>query len=263
VGQFVTTKRGDFYVEQAGADGTPVIVLVAGLGDDHTSWAQIVATLGRTHRCVAFDNRGIGRSPITAGPYVVAELAEDAHELIKTLGVAPVVAVGSSMGGAICQEWALAYPEDMSRLVLTNTWAERDPFLTVLFDHWIRLAQMRAGAELLRSLLLFCHSPDFMRRRPEVIDEFLAGPAPDLSGFAAAAAACREHHVLDRVDRIDHPVLVVAGARDILTPPALSERLAERLPNASLRIIDAAHMVFWEQPAAFTSITEEFLSGAA
>ena len=176
-----------------GPPGAPSIVLVAGLGDDHASWSEIVSALGRSYRCVSFDNRGIGLSPITPGPYLVAELAEDVHAVVAALGAGPVIAVGSSMGGAICQEWVLAHPEDLSLLVLTNTWAERDPFLTVLFDHWIGLAQMGAAAELLRSLLLFCHSPAFLRERPEVIERFLGGPPPDLRGFAAAAAACRPH----------------------------------------------------------------------
>ena len=47
-------------------------------------------------------------------------------------------------------------------------------------------------------------------------------------------------------------MLVVSGTRDILTPPAFSERLAEALPNASLHSLEAAHMLFWEQPQAFT-----------
>ena len=58
-------------------------------------------------------------------------------------------------------------------------------------------------------------------------------------------------------------MLVVSGARDILTRPAFSERLAEALPNASLHSLEAAHMVFWEQPEAFVSIVEEFIATSA
>src|SRR5579859_6142702 len=59
VTELVSTARGQFAVQAAGpADGQPV-VLVAGLGDDHSSWDPILGYLTPAHQCVTFDNRGI------------------------------------------------------------------------------------------------------------------------------------------------------------------------------------------------------------
>src|SRR5215210_2814683 len=87
------------------AQGVP-LMFVAGLGDDHSSWAEPVEVLSQSFRCITFDNRGIGRSVITPGPYSTRSMAEDAEAVAVALGLDAVDAIGSSMGGAICQEWA-------------------------------------------------------------------------------------------------------------------------------------------------------------
>jgi 3-oxoadipate enol-lactonase len=109
-------------------------------------------------------------------------------------------------------------------------------------------------------LLLFCYSPDFLAQHPDVVPAFIDGPAPDLMGFAAAAAACRDHHALDRVQQIALPTLVIGGELDILTRHWFSERLAERIPDVSLTTLRAGHMIFWERPKELVTVVREFLS---
>ena len=172
---------------------------MAGLGDDHASWEPVLPYLAPEYRCVTFDNRGIGLSPITPGPYSVAGLADDVHALHQALQLPPCIAIGSSMGGAICQEWALRYPADVSALVLSNTWGRTDPFLRVLFEHWTSLASEASVDRLLDSLLLFCFSAAYLADHPETVADFRASPPPDLDGFKAAAAACWAHDALPRL----------------------------------------------------------------
>jgi 3-oxoadipate enol-lactonase len=57
------------------------------------------------------------------------------------------------------------------------------------------------------------------------------------------------------------PTLVLCGAEDRITPPALSEELAALIPGARLELIDAAgHVANAEQPAAFNVAVDAFLS---
>lgn len=249
--EFISTAQGRFAVNQTGPwEGRP-IVLVAGLGDDHASWEPVLPYLTPEYRCVTFDNRGIGLSPITPGPYSVAGLAADVHALHQALQLPPCVAIGSSMGGAICQEWALSYPGDVSGLVLSNTWGRTDPFLRVLFEHWTSLADRASVDRLLDSLLLFCFSAAYLADHPDTVVEFRASQAPDLDGFRAAAAACQGHDALPRLGDLAQPALVLAGRHDILTRKELSEELADALPDAQLQLLDAGHMTFWEAPEAW------------
>jgi 3-oxoadipate enol-lactonase len=249
--EFVSTEQGRFAVNDAGPrEGRPV-VLVAGLGDDHASWESVLPYLAPEYRCVTFDNRGIGLSPITPGPYSMAGLAADAHALHQALQLQPCIAIGSSMGGAICQEWALRYPADVTALVLSNTWGRTDPFLRVLFEHWTSLATEASVDHLLDSLLLFSTSAAYLAEHPETVAAFRASPAPDLDGFKAAAAACWAHDTLPRVGEAFQPTLVLAGRHDILTRKELSEELADAIPDAQLQLLDAGHMTFWEAPEAW------------
>ena len=256
--EFVDTDRGSFGYRLTGGDSAQTLVFVAGLGDDMNSWNTVIDGFD-DYQCLVYDNRGIGTSPVTEGPYSIRQMADDAHAIQNALGLSSVVGIGSSMGGAICQEWALQYPGDLSGVVLTNTWAQQQPFCDVIFEHWQSLAANGLSAELIDSLLLFCISPPFLENHPEAIAEFRQMPVPDLRGFHAAAQACRDHDTLARLEQLRQPTLVVGGAYDILTRPELSTRIVEALPDANLTMIDAAHMIFAEDPDAWRRAVRTWL----
>jgi len=239
--------------------GSP-LVFVSGLGDDRRSWASQVAHLSTDHTVVTIDNRGCGDSSVPPGPYSITQLADDVHSVVAALGLTGVAAIGSSMGGAICQRWALEYPSDISRLVITNSWGERTAFTDCLFEHWISLARSGNPEHILQSLLLFSYSPDYLARHPDTVAAFLAAPPPNLEGFVAAAHACLDHDTSAVASAIHQPTLVIGGAFDILTRPALSERLSVRLPRASLRMLPTGHMIFWEMPDEFNQLVREFVT---
>ena len=257
--RIVGTSRGDFLVSEAGPTDAPTLVFVAGLGDDHRSWDAAIDVLSDTYRCVAFDNRGIGGSPVTEGPYTITQLAADAEELATTLGLGTVVGIGSSMGSTICQEWAIANPDRHSALVLTGTWAKTDVWLDVAFAHWVGLAVDDRRDALLEALLVWCMSPRFMNANPDFAQEFLASDVPNLEGFKAAAAACRGHDATARLGKVTIPCLVVSGDHDILIRPELNREVAALLPNSTLVAVDTGHMPFWEEPATFARLVNEWL----
>jgi pimeloyl-ACP methyl ester carboxylesterase len=262
-GEVVSTARGEFFVEQRGpATGVPLVFL-AGLGDDHSSWTDPVDLLSQSFRCITFDNRGIGRSIVTPGPYSTGSMAEDAEAVAVALGLDAVDAVGSSMGGAIGQEWALAHPDRVRRLVVSNTWAEQDPWFCALIAHWVDLAGRGAGHDVLYQLALFCFSPGYLREHPHTIQEFLAEGMPDPVGFRAAGAACQGHDAIGRIGGISQPALVIGGRADILTRPELSRNLAGALPEVRLVWLDAGHMIFWERPREWADAVAAFLEPAA
>ena len=255
-GRFATHDGTELYYELRGA-GTPV-VLVAGVGDDIASW-DTVEPVADDHLLVAYDNRGVSRSSTPRGPYSIEAMADDAHALARHLDLAPVAAVGSSMGGAICQRWALRHPDDIARLVLTNTWGAPDPRLDALLAHWSSLAEQGDGRNLLASIALSCFSPGFIAAEPEALEELLAMEPPRLDGFVAAAAACRSHDALAEAAGISQPALVIAGEQDAVTPPELTAQLAARLANAKLMSLDTGHASFVERPGEWLELVRQFL----
>ena len=66
----------DLWVERRG-DG-PDVLLIAGLGDPAEAWQPQLDGLADRYRVTAFDNRGVGRTPLPDGPLSAATMADDA-----------------------------------------------------------------------------------------------------------------------------------------------------------------------------------------
>ncbi len=256
----VAVRDGELSLFVSVTGSGPPLLWVAGLGDDHASWSSQIPHFEGDFTCVALDNRGCGQSDTPSGPYTIGAMAEDVHLLVSQLDLGPVAAVGSSMGGAICQEWASCYPEDVRALVLTNTWPATDNYTSLLFDHWIALASSGGTERLAESLLLFSLSGDYLASSR--VEEHLT-PIDNLAGFAAAAWACQGHNALARLSEVTAPTLVIAGTSDVLTRPALAESLSRAIPGAKLELVEAGHMVFWEKPDVFNDLVGRFLTSSA
>lgn len=94
--------------------GSSIVLLHSG-GADLRDWEFIAPKLAQTHQVIAFDGRGAGQSPPLIEP---ADYVEDLRALLDALAVDSAVLVGHSIGGQIATDFALAYPERVSRLIL-------------------------------------------------------------------------------------------------------------------------------------------------
>jgi 3-oxoadipate enol-lactonase len=99
-------------------------VLSHALGCDLTMWDSMANRLAAC-RVNAYDHRGHGSSDAPAGPYAMADLADDAARLLCELNQeqmrGPVVWIGLSMGGMVGRELALGHPSLVGALVLAHT----------------------------------------------------------------------------------------------------------------------------------------------
>ena len=99
----------------------PPLLLIQGLGYARWGWEPVVEPLARSFDVILFDNRGIGESDAPAGPYTAAQMAGDALQVLDEAGVERAHVVGTSLGGMVAQELALAHPERVDKLVLACT----------------------------------------------------------------------------------------------------------------------------------------------
>ena len=112
------------YAEQAGQGDD--VIFISGLADEGACWVDQAAGLSDRWRITTFDNRGVGRSEAPPGEYRTPSFATDTAALMDALGIERAHVVGSSMGGAIAQELALAHPGKVRSLVLNGTYCRGD-----------------------------------------------------------------------------------------------------------------------------------------
>ena len=121
----------DLYYEIDGRG--PPLLLIAGLGANSSAWTTVKPHLIDRFTCIAFDNRGTGRSDVPPGPYTIEQIADDAAGLIRNLGLAPVAAVGWSLGGSVLQGLLIRHGDLVSRAVLLSAF----PSYTEVQHGWL------------------------------------------------------------------------------------------------------------------------------
>ena len=247
-------------------NGAPLL-LIHGLGYARWGWEPVLPELAEQFDVILFDNRGIGESDAPPGPYTVAEMAADAVQVLDETGVARAHVVGTSLGGMIAQELALAYPERVDRLVLACTTpggqkAHPMPQVTVAL---MAEAATLEPAVALRRFVENALAPATVEAHPEIVEQIMAhrlATAQQPAAWAAQASAGATFDAYDRLGALAAPTLVQHGDEDVVVDPRNADLLVELLPDARLERVPGGHLFFWEAPEQFVSSVSGFLEDA-
>jgi len=263
------TRSGDVDIAYSvEGEGEATVLLIMGLGGRAADWGRtFIGALGRRHRVVRFDHRGVGQSPKAPAGYTLRDLAGDAVAVLDAVGAARAHVVGISMGGMIAQILAVEHAARVDHLVLMATHfggkevVPPHPEAMRLFDP-VEIGRRDPEAQL-RLTFEVITAPSFAERSPEVFSEILANvraaPTP-ASSFYAQLQAILESDRSDLVRRITQRTLVIHGSEDKLIPPANGTRLTERIKGANFMLFqDCGHMPPWEKPKALSRLVDSFL----
>jgi 3-oxoadipate enol-lactonase len=242
--------------------GSPVL-LIHGLGYARWGWEPLLPLLAERHRVVSFDNRGIGESSVPPGPYTAEMMAGDALAVLDAAGVEKAHVVGTSLGGMIAQELALAYPKRVDRLILVAT-TPGAPGGRPMPAVTVRLLAEASQLEPEVALRRFVENALGREPDPALVDTIMGrrmAQPQDPAGWAAQAAAGTGYAGGDRAGDIAAPTLIVTGTADRVVDPANSDLLGEMIPDARVeKVPDAGHLVFWEHPALVAELINDFLA---
>jgi pimeloyl-ACP methyl ester carboxylesterase len=221
--------------------GSPVVVLDAGLGNDGGTWADVQPELARFTEACVYDRAGRGYSDPAPKPHTSQHMVEDLHALLGRAGVAgPYVLVGHSLGGLNVRLYEATYPGDVAGMVLVDATSEeqdrvfdlmprehadftagvRDPEMDVPTFRG-SLADMRRAKHALgdKPLVVLSHGkdpprPDWLAeetyaRSVQLVRELQSNLARLSSNSAQVVAENSGHFIQE-----DSPGLVVAAVRE-------------------------------------------------
>ena len=253
------------FYEVSGAG--PPVLLVSGLGADHRFWYKQVPVLARRFQTITFDNRGAGGSDTPDEPYTLRMMADDLLGLLDRLELATAHLVGASLGGFIAQEFALAHPRRVAKLVLCCT-SFGGPRSEPIPADALRVLLTRTGdAERdLRAFLPMQFATDFMQTHSGELEAYVAWrvahPQPP-HAYQRQLMAGAAHNTEDRLSALRLPVLILHGAQDRVVPVRNGELLAKAILGAQLRIVpEGGHLFLWERADDANREIIEFLEHA-
>ena len=206
--------------ELDGPPDAPVVTLSHSLATDLGMWEPQMAALIPRFRVLRYDTRGHGGTDAPPGPYSLDGLAEDARALLTALGVERTHFVGLSMGGMIGQTLALAHPEMLRSLVLSDTAGAVSRESWPLWDERVETARTAGMEAHVEPTLARWFTRGFIDAHPPVIDAVrdMIRSTP-VEGYAGCAEAIKRLDLLERLPAITTPTLVLVGDQDPGTPP--------------------------------------------
>jgi 3-oxoadipate enol-lactonase len=244
-------------------EGTPV-VLVQGLGVDGRGWALQRGAFGRSHRCIAVDNRGTGASDAPPGPYDLAEMARDVLAVLDDAGIERAHVVGASMGGVIAQIIGVLHPDRVLSLTLACTACQHHPWRRELLAEWAATVESGGMGSLFPDGMRWLIGSRLQRRFGvfvNVLARVLVQTKPHAFAAQVNAILAASDELRFELPKVTAPTLVITGSQDTLTPLGDAEELAELIPGSQLFVLrGAAHGLMAEAPNVFNDVVLKFLA---
>jgi pimeloyl-ACP methyl ester carboxylesterase len=253
----------------------PPVLFVHGLSGSWPNWLEQLPVFARTHRVIAPDLPGFGRSPMPTGEISISAYARTLDALLDALGVDAATVVGNSMGGFVAAELAINFPQRVERLVLVSaaglsTYGDPRGLrelrrirrmqrpIAAIVGWGAANADILASRPLLRTVALGLITRHPNRLPAPLAAELVRGAGKP--GFVQALQANLEYDFRNRLPEIACPTLIVWGANDRVVTVRDADAFAELIPNArSVVLPDTGHLPQVERPAEFNALLAEFL----
>lgn len=255
----------------------PALLLLHGLGCDHTTWLPVLERLAEDYTVVAPDLLGHGQSAKPRADYSVGGYANGMRDLLTVLNIDKVTVVGHSLGGGVAMQFAYQFPERTERMVLVAP-GGLGPEVTPLIRavslpgfHAVMGAMTlpgirQAGKLGLRALastgLSATHDLDEVA---DIYESFKDPRARSAIAHVVRAVVDTRGQIVTMVDRAyltqAMPMLVIWGTDDKVIPVKHAATAASIAPGARVEVIgDSGHFPHKDHPERFVAILNDFIS---
>jgi len=235
----------------------PPLVLIHGIGGDADEWAFCFESLSASHRVIALDLLGFGRSDKPFIAYCIEVFVEVLERFLRKLDVLRPSLVGVSLGGWIAAAFALKFPDRIDKLVLVDAAGVWGNTTELPID--LRVSSRRHAREVFELLLY-----DKSLATDALVDlayeqHLVRGDGYTIHRVLQNLREGREF-LDNRIAGIATPTLIVWGEEDVLIPVATGRLMHRLIRNSKLEIIpQCGHLPAFEKPAEFVRCVLEFL----
>jgi len=248
-----------FYVDTG--EGEDAVIFSHGYFMSHGMFRPQVEALRDRWRCIAWDERGHGRTETTPEPFTYWDSASDLLGLLDHLGIERAVLAGMSQGGFLSLRAALTAPERVRALVLMDTQpGVEDPEKVAGYDQLMEAWTSPGGppqevVDTVAAIILgpgYAESARWMDAAKEI--------PTDTARQIYSTLMTREDDVTPRLAELTMPALVIHGEQDLAIGVDVARSFAEALPDAELVVIPGAgHAANLTHPDAVNPPLRAFL----
>ncbi|MEM9348666.1 MAG: alpha/beta hydrolase [Pseudomonadota bacterium] len=248
-----------------------LLMLHGGPGADQMSLRPHFDRFGDAYQVLYIDHRGCGRSNGAQETLNLEQWAQDVADLLAALGIEKPMVFGQSFGGMVAMRFAARFPDKVSKLILSSTAAR------FRLDATLAKFQELGGDKPADVARRFFNDPsvDGYKEYEKVCLPLYTGAA---SGRSFASRSIQRPEVTVHFFRnemmemdlrpdlagVSCPTLILAGARDPVTPVKCSEEIEEAMgPNAQLYVFEGCgHGVHRDKPEESERLMRDFLAGS-
>ncbi len=211
--------------------------------------------LSQTCKVITFDMRGHGRSQYSNQAITYPLIVEDIRHLLDHLGVKKAFICGYSTGGSILLEFLLTYPDRaLGGIVVSGLSEVKDKYLTRRISLAIKLANARTLSVL--ALSVSWSNSNSRESFRKILKEALKGEARNIEQYYRY---CLQFNCTNQLQKIDHPILLVFGAKD-KSFHYYANLLHEKLPRNELMFIrNEKHQIPTKAAAELNRMINQFI----
>ncbi|PUA78970.1 alpha/beta fold hydrolase [Nocardioides currus] len=254
----------------------PALLLLHGLGCDHTTWAPVIASLAKRYTVIAPDLLGHGSSAKPRADYSVGGYANGMRDLLTVLGIDRVTVVGHSFGGGVAMQFAYQFPERCERLILVSSGGlgpEVTPAIRAITTPGFHQAMGLLTLPGLRHIgtagmrALAATGRRSLRDLGEAADIFESFKDPHTRAairHVVRAVVDWKGQIVTVSDRAylteAMPMCVIWGRNDQIIPVRHAGNAAVLAPSARVEVLpNAGHFPHKDHPQRFTRIVNDFI----
>ncbi len=239
------------------------VILSSGLGGSRHYWQHQVPLLKNRFRVIVYDHLGTGQSTAELPQgYSIADMVTEVVTLLDKTDTERVHFIGHALGGLVGLQLATDFPQRVASLLLINAWDKTDDHTKLCFE--IRKSLLRnSGVEMFfKAQPLFLYPAEWIKRNTvllkEEADKLLSSPFNERN-LLTRINAIEHFDISENIGSVQCRAGVIASCDDLLVPYSCSEKLHNKLPHASLYLLEkGGHACNVSEPDRFNEAMRAF-----